>query len=417
MAEELTPMMRQYREMKARYPEAILFFQLGDFYETFFDDAELVSRELEITLTSRDGVPMAGVPVRRAEFYIQKLLKRGYKVALCPQLEPPGKGKKLLRRAVVRVLTPGTVIEEGALEAERDVLLAALWPEGERLGVAWAEAASGQIWAEELAAAELENLAARIPVAEWLVPEGFVLPLKPEGAVTPRPAPYFQAEALFSRFPGALRGAPLAARAAGALLRYLQETLGELPHLRPPLLRREEETMVLDPFTQRALELLEPLRPEGKLTVLSVLDRTKTPMGKRLLRRWLLAPLRERKSIEARLDTVQILIETGFGRSSGVLWPGAMTSPASSRPSASETLAPSNSSPWRGPWKPPRRSPASWINSPILFRNRFPASRKPFPSPPQSCPSAFALPSWNPLRHPSRRAASSGTGSTKGSMA
>jgi DNA mismatch repair protein MutS len=312
MAEELTPMMRQYREMKARYPEAILFFQLGDFYETFFDDAELVSRELEITLTSRDGAPMAGVPVRRAEFYIQKLLKRGYKVALCPQLEPPGKGKKLLRRAVVRVLTPGTVIEEGALEAERDVLLAALWPEGERLGVAWAEAASGQIWAEELAAAELENLAARIPVAEWLVPEGFVLPLKPEGAVTPRPAPYFQAEALFSRFPGALRGAPLAARAAGALLRYLQETLGELPHLRPPLLRREEETMVLDPFTQRALELLEPLRPEGKLTVLSVLDRTKTPMGKRLLRRWLLAPLRERKSIEARLDTVQILIETGL---------------------------------------------------------------------------------------------------------
>jgi DNA mismatch repair protein MutS len=93
MADELTPMMRQYREMKARYPEAILFFQLGDFYETFFDDAELVSRELEITLTSRDGVPMAGVPVRRVEFYVQKLLKRGYKVALCPQLEPQAKGK------------------------------------------------------------------------------------------------------------------------------------------------------------------------------------------------------------------------------------------------------------------------------------------------------------------------------------
>lgn len=305
-------MMRQYREMKARYPEAILFFQLGDFYETFFADAELVARELEITLTSRDGAPMAGVPVRRAEFYIQKLLKRGYKVALCPQLEPPGKGKKLLRRAVVRVLTPGTVIEEGALDQDQDVLLAAVWPEGEKVGVAWAEAASGGFWAEELPQRELENLAARISVAEWLVPEGLELPWKTTAALTTRPSAYFQPEPLLSRFPGALLAAPLAARAAGALLRYLEETLGGLPHLRPPSLRTEAETMTLDAFTQRSLELVQPLRPEGKLTLLSVLDCTKTPMGRRLLRRWILSPVRDRNLIEARLDSIQILMESGL---------------------------------------------------------------------------------------------------------
>ncbi len=312
MEGELTPMMRQYRDMKARYPEAILFFQLGDFYETFFEDAELVARELEITLTSRDGVPMAGVPVRRAEFYVQKLLKRGYKVALCPQLEPPGRGKKLLKRAVVRVLTPGTVIEEGALEADRDVLLAALWPEGERVGLAWAEAASGAFFAEELPWAELPNLAARLSVVEWLLPEGTELPWKPAAALTHRPPFYFQEEALWKRFPGALSAARLAAKAAGGLLRYLAETLGELPHLRPPALRTEAETMVLDAFTQRSLELTAPLRPEGKLTLLSVLDRTKTPMGRRLLRRWILEPLRDRAAIEARLDAVELLIATGL---------------------------------------------------------------------------------------------------------
>lgn len=305
-------MMRQYREMKARYPEAILFFQLGDFYETFFEDAEVVSRELEITLTSRDGVPMAGVPVRRAEFYVQKLLRRGHKVALCPQLEAPGRGKKLLRRAVVRVLTPGTVIEEGALEADRDVLLAALWRDGGRVGVAWAEAASGAFFAEELPAGELGNLAARLSVAEWLLPEGAEFPGKPAAPVTARPPWYFQEEILFARFPGALPGARLAAKAAGALLRYLEETLGELPHLRPPVLRSEAETMVLDLFTQRSLELVEPLRAEGKLTLLSVLDRTKTPMGRRLLRRWILAPLRDRVAVEARLDSVEILMAQGL---------------------------------------------------------------------------------------------------------
>ena len=310
---ELTPMMRQYQEAKARYPDAILFFHLGDFYETFFEDAELVARELDITLTQRDGHPMAGVPVRKAEVYIHRLLKRGYKVALCQQLERPGKDKKLLKRAVVRVLTPGTILEEEALEAGQDMYLAALWPEGDKVGVAWAEAASGEFSGAELPPAELPNLVARLSVREWLLPEGWQPPCELPGAHTLRPREDFSAAPLESRFPGALPGGSPAARAAGAILVYLQETVGKLPHLRPPHLIAAQETMVLDPFTQRSLELLTPLRPEGKLTVLSVLDRTKTTMGRRLLRRWLLAPLRDRGRIEARLDAVEALIE-------GPLW-------------------------------------------------------------------------------------------------
>lgn len=306
---ELTPVMRQYHDLKARHPDAILFFQLGDFYETFFEDAERVARDLEIVLTSRDGVPMAGVPVRKADFYVQKLLRKGYKVALGPQLDRPGKGKQLLKRDVVRVLTPGTVLEEGALDPGTDVLLAAVWPEGERAGVAWVEAASGGFWAEEIPLRELAHLVARLPVAEWIFPEGWRPPAELPGTGTARAKGEFTARALEARFPGALRDAPLAAAAAGALLSYLAATVGELGHLRPPTPSREE-TLTLDAFTQRSLELLAPLRPEGGVTLLSVLDRTKTAMGRRLLRRWILAPLASRPAIERRLDAVEALVQS-----------------------------------------------------------------------------------------------------------
>ncbi|MFH1610233.1 MAG: DNA mismatch repair protein MutS [Candidatus Bipolaricaulota bacterium] len=309
---ELTPVMRQYHDLKARHPDAILFFQLGDFYETFFEDAERVARDLEIVLTSRDGIPMAGVPVRKADLYIQKLLRKGHKVALGPQLERPGKEKRLLKRDVVRVLTPGTVIEEGALDAGADVLLAAVWPQGERVGVAWAEAASGGFWAEELPLSKIGHLAARLPVAEWIFPEGRRPPAELPGACTARPENEFRREPLTARFPEALADAPLAARAAGALLSYLEATVGDLAHIRSPTLSPEGEAMVLDAFTQRSLELLAPLRSEGVLTLFSVLDRTKTAMGRRLLRRWILAPLSRRTAIEARLDAVETLFQSGL---------------------------------------------------------------------------------------------------------
>jgi DNA mismatch repair protein MutS len=309
---ELTPVMRQYRDLKARHPDAILFFQLGDFYETFFEDAEVVARDLEIVLTSRDGIPMAGVPVRKADLYVQKLLRKGHKVALGPQLERPGEGKRLLKRGVVRVLTPGTVIEDGALDAGADVLLAAAWPHGERVGVAWAEAASGGFWAEEIPLSEVGQLAARLPVAEWVFPEGWRPPMDLPGTGTERPEAEFSAGTLHARYPEALRDAPLAAAAAGALLAYLAATVGDLAHLRPPALGEQGEALVLDAFTQRSLELLAPLRSEGVRTLFSVLDRTKTAMGRRLLRRWILAPLSRQPPIERRLDSVEALIQSGL---------------------------------------------------------------------------------------------------------
>lgn len=310
---EQTPVMRQYRELKALHPDAILFFQLGDFYETFFDDAEVVARDLEIVLTSRDGVPMAGVPVRKADLYVQRLLRKGHKVALGPQLERPGQGKRLLKRGVVRVLTPGTAIEEGALDAGTDVLLAAVWPDGEHIGMAWVEAASGEFWGEEVALADLGHLVARLPVAEWIFPEGWHPPIELSGLSTERPRRDFSRESLASRFPDALRNAPRAAAAAGALLSYLATTVGTLGHLRPPTMGEKRETLVLDAFTHRSLELLAPLRAEGTRTLFSTLDRTKTAMGRRLLRRWILAPLAQRERIEERHDAVEVLVDSGLG--------------------------------------------------------------------------------------------------------
>jgi DNA mismatch repair protein MutS len=306
---ELTPMMRQYHEAKARYPDAVLFFHLGDFYETFFEDAEIVARELDIVLTKRDGHPMAGVPVRKAEVYIQRLLKKGYKVALCDQLERPAPGKKLLKRGVVRVLTPGTVLAEEGLEAEADAFLLAVYPQGERVGLAWCEAASGEFWATEVNRGELEQVVSRLGVREVLLPEGMEAPSPLPGVRTVLPTARFTKDPLHERFGDIplIGEMPLAARAAGAILAYLCDTLYSVDHLSPPTPWALVDAMELDSFTQRGLELVVPLRPESRLTLLSVLDRTVTPMGKRLLRRWLLHPLRDRRAIEDRLDAVEVL--------------------------------------------------------------------------------------------------------------
>jgi len=302
-------MMRQYHEAKARYPDAILFFHLGDFYETFFEDAEIVARELEIALTQRDGHPMAGVPVRKADVYIQRLLKKGFKVALCDQLERPGPGKKLLKRGVVRVLTPGTVLEEEGLEAETDAFLLAFLREGGCIGLAWCEVASGEFWVAEIREDELEQVISRLGIREVLMPQGIEVPSFVPGVRTELPLSAFSERFLWERFGSLplLKEKPLASRAAGAVLTYLRETLHSVEHLTPPKPWGLVDSIELDFFTQRGLELTEPLRPESKITLFSVLDHTKTPMGKRLLRRWLLHPLRDRGAIEERLEAVEAL--------------------------------------------------------------------------------------------------------------
>jgi len=307
---ELTPMMQQYHRAKAQYPDAILFFHLGDFYETFFEDAEIVARELDIALTQRDGHPMAGVPVRKADVYIQRLLKKGYKVALCDQLERPGPGKKLLKRGVVRVLTPGTVLEGEGLEVETDAFLLGFCREGGRVGLAWCEAASGEFWVTEVDEGELEGVISRLGIREVVVPKGTEIPPYVPGVRTVLSPEVFNPSPLVDLFGplGLAEERPLAAKAAGAVVTYLRETLHAVDHLSPPREWELGDSMELDSFTQRGLELTEPLRPESKLTLFAVLDHTRTPMGKRLLRRWLLHPLRDRGIIEERLEAVEALM-------------------------------------------------------------------------------------------------------------
>ena len=226
-------MMQQYHRAKAQYPDAILFFHLGDFYETFFEDAEIVARELDIALTQRDGHPMAGVPVRKADVYIQRLLKKGYKVALCDQLERPGPGKKLLKRGVVRVLTPGTVLEGEGLEVETDAFLLGFCREGGRVGLAWCEAASGEFWVTEVDEGELEGVISRLGIREVVVPKGTEIPPYVPGVRTVLSPEVFNPSPLVDLFGplGLAEERPLAAKAAGAMARGLRAAVfSNKPH-------------------------------------------------------------------------------------------------------------------------------------------------------------------------------------------
>ncbi len=332
-AQKLTPMMRQYLQIKSRHRDVVLFFQLGDFYETFYEDAELCARELDLVLTQREGAPMAGVPVKKASAYINRLLKKGYKVALCDQLQDPKEAKGLVERDVVRVITPGTVLDDDALEPGRGHYLVALYGD-KRVGLAYADVSTGEFRATEVASPEeARHELARLQPAELVLPEGLALELdfslnaeaRDVGrapALTSRPPHEFSPDILKEHFglislEGlGLTDRALAARAAGGLLAYLKETQKEgLQHLSAPTFYSTLEFLQLDPFTQRNLELVQELRTgEGKNTLLSVLDETVTGMGARLLRRWLLAPLLDWRAIEARLDAVELFYQNELAR-------------------------------------------------------------------------------------------------------
>ena len=178
-AAPLTPMMRQYRELRRRYPDHLLLFRLGDFYETFFEDAEAAARLLQITLTSRQGAPMAGIPHHAADGYVAKLIRAGRKVAMCEQLEAPAKGRKLLRRDVVRVITPGTITDTAYLAGAANNFLLALAPGRAALGVALVDVSTGEFWAAELALEALGDELERLAPAETLVPPEALTPGTP----------------------------------------------------------------------------------------------------------------------------------------------------------------------------------------------------------------------------------------------
>jgi DNA mismatch repair protein MutS len=322
-SEPSTPLMRQYHSIKQQVPHALLMFRLGDFYELFYDDAIVAARELEIMLTSRSkekgqAIPMCGVPYHAAENYIARLIQKGYRVALCEQMEDPRFTKKLVKREITRIVTPGTATESSLLRSHENNYLAAVFGNGTRAGLAHVDISTGEFRATELdlddAPATLETLNVR----EVLSPEqsGFNAPClrtNLEGWVFD--FDYAQRSLLdhfrlLSLDGCGLEGKPLAVGAAGAILHYLRETQrSALDHLERPSFYDRSASLVLDAVTVRNLELVEPLFAGERKdsTLLAVIDQTVTGMGGRLLRRRLLAPSMDREEIEARLDAVEEL--------------------------------------------------------------------------------------------------------------
>jgi DNA mismatch repair protein MutS len=311
--------MAQYAAQKQRYPDSLLFFRMGDFYELFFDDAKTAAKALGITLTSRSkgegAIPMAGVPVRAVDGYLQKLVQMGHRVAICEQMQDPREAKGVVERAVVRVVTPGTVTEDNLLDDRRSNHLAAVVLGRERAGIAWVEVSTGAFLVHECPLDRVADELARIEPAELLLAEehrGTDQPWR-RGNVVPvtfRPAYEFGTETATRTLQQFFRTATLAGfgvqehalavGAAGALVAYLQETqLCALPHLRGIELWHDGSYMRLDRATRQSLELVQTMRGDEGTPLLTILDRSTTPMGARRLRHWLLTPL---ANVDAILD-------------------------------------------------------------------------------------------------------------------
>lgn len=334
MAEDVTPIRQQYLEIKRQYPEAIVFFRLGDFYETFDQDAEVASRELDIVLTSRNvakgsRVPMAGIPYHAVENYLARLIEKGYHVAICEQIgEQPSRG--LFPREVVRVVTPGTVIEPGLLKGDHNNYLAAVIAGDGQAGVAYVDITTGEFMTTELDSSDLSSAIRselmRLQPAEILLPDNLELANGFPGHITRIPAWKFETgrcqEVILRHFSAGsldgfgLRGKPMAARSAGAILQYLQDNQkGSLKLLTSLATYTLDDFMTLDAATRRNLELTETIRQgETQGSLLSVLDHTVTPMGKRQIRQWVSKPLLNLETIRARQASVGQLLENGMLR-------------------------------------------------------------------------------------------------------
>lgn len=334
MSVSYTPMMEQYREVKRRYPDTILFFRLGDFYEMFFDDAELAARELEITLTGRDAgqagrVPMCGVPYHAAESYIARLINKGYRVAICEQVEDPKEVKGIVRREVIRVITPGTVLTDALLADKGNNFLALLYQEEETLYLAAADVSTAEcMWTEFGGAHRLTGLCDqlfRLGPAE-IVLAGKISGLSEIEKFTASRLPrctYTRLAADSLTEVGELPGRHFAAdelpaaegarTAVALLLHYLYQTVkSDLSHLSRLSKFDAGEHLALDAATLRNLEVTTNMRDGSKRdTLLAVLDLTKTAMGGRLLKKWLECPLVSRTAIEDRLDAVGELVANG----------------------------------------------------------------------------------------------------------
>ena len=322
-AEPSTPLMRQYHGIKQQVPNTLLMFRLGDFYELFYDDAVTAARELEITLTARNKekgqpIPMCGVPYHASENYIARLIHKGYRVAVCDQMEVPSAATKLVKREVTRIVTPGTAMNAQVLRSHENNYLAAVMSSNGRAGLAHVDISTGEFRATEIDAAEVPAALETLNAREALLPEGASdsLPCLKTSVDAWVFAPDYAARSLCDHFHllaldgCGLESRPLATGAAAAILHYLRDTQRTaLDHLERPSFYSRADALILDATTVRNLELVEPLfAGESKeSTLLNVLDRTRTGMGGRLLRRRLLAPSIDVAEIEGRLDSVEEL--------------------------------------------------------------------------------------------------------------
>lgn len=325
-----TPMMQQYLRLKAQHPEQLLFYRMGDFYELFYDDAKRAAQLLDISLTSRgksagEPIPMAGIPYHAAEGYIARIVKAGESVVICEQVGDPATSKGPVAREVVRIVTPGTLSDEALLDEHQDNILMAINARGEHFGLALVDISSGrfslfEVNGQEALQAELE----RLRPAELLYPDDSDLPqlLERRPGCHGRPPWEFEPDTarrlLCDQFNTRdLSGfgcdhLPLAISAAGCLLQYARDTQrSTLPHIRRIQVEQRDEAVILDASTRRNLELDQNLSGGRSNTLASVLDKCRTPMGSRLLRRWLHRPLRDRATLESRQDAIRWLMEPG----------------------------------------------------------------------------------------------------------
>ncbi len=327
-----TPVMRQYLSIKADFPDTLLFYRMGDFYELFFDDAKKAARFLDITLTARgkgsdNPVPMAGVPYHAAEGYLAKLVKLGQSVAICEQVGDPATSKGPVERKVVRIITPGTVTDDALLNHQRDNLLASVFssdPTSRALGLAWLDMSSGRFRVMQLGGVEtLRDELERLKPSELLVPDDLNLPTRwqDEFAIRRTPVWHYDIETatktLSEQFATKdLSGfgcsdLPLCIAAAGGLLQYVKDTQRTaLPHLTGLTVERRSDALILDAATRRNLELETTLSGDANHTLAGIMDGTRTAMGSRLLRRWINRPIRNHDMLNQRYDAIQFLFDT-----------------------------------------------------------------------------------------------------------
>ena len=324
----LSPMMQQYLRIHEQYNDCLLLFRLGDFYELFFEDAKTASRELELTLTGKDcgleeRAPMCGVPFHSVNTYIEKLISRGYKVAICEQMEDPALAKGLVERDVVRVITAGTVTDPTMLEDKANNYLMSVYLNGKRTGIAFADVSTGEFFVMEPEEPLLSAQITRISPMEVICNDPDLLKTRTGmeiRSISRQPDSWFQyrnaEEALCRHFQLTqltslgLENRKDAVCAGGALIRYLHETQkNSLEHIRSLRFAENGRTMLLDQNTRRNLELTEGIRSGNrKGTLLNLLDRTSTAMGGRLMRSWVEQPLLDRNEINERLDAVDELV-------------------------------------------------------------------------------------------------------------